>query len=284
MKKILFVTDSCADLPYNYLGDNVKVVPFKFNYKGEKDTLRDNRYEGKVNNTRRDTHLIESMGACYCEVLNTLNYATDEDMDVIVLYSSGNLDKHNKAAFEMATDDFKKNNMDKRVTVIDSKNISVALGLLFNKVIELYNNKRSYDEIVTYIVQNLDKYRFDIETDELSYYEDPEKMGFIDRCKLQGKANSSLLTIKGGKVVVAKRCNDLSIRREILIDRFVDDADLEEKAAIVYNEDCSYEADALRTLIQEQVGEVDIDIIEASRVSGTVIREYGLGLAYKLKK
>jgi fatty acid-binding protein DegV len=285
MKKILFVTDSCADLPYNFKGDNVMVVPFRYSYIGETDTLRDTRYKGKNNNTRRDTHLIKSMGVSYCEVLNVLNYATDNDMDVIVLYSSGRIDEFNRQAFEMATTDFKANNMGLRVTVIDSLNISQGLGLLFEKVVDLYEKERSYDEIVTYIVQNLDKYRFDIETDDIDYYNNKDRMSFFNRLKLVNGGESSLLTLKEGKVVVARRCDDIALRRDILVSRFVNDADLDQKACIVYNDNDSWEADMLKDLLVKSVDQdVNIDLVESSIVSGSVIRPYSLGLAYKIKE
>ena len=284
MKKILFVTDSCADLPYNFLGDNIKVVPIRYGYKGERGDYRDYRYHGKVANTRRDTHLIESMGVSYVEALNIFNYATDNNMDVICLYSSGKMDPKNMKAFETAAEDFKSSNPDLRITCMDSGNISQGLGLLFTKITELYEDHRCYDEIVCYIAQNLNKYRFDIETDDLDYFDDKEKMGFIDRFILHSAGSgASLLTVKGGRVAVAKKCNDLAKRRDILIERFVNDADLTEPAMVVYNDEYPFEAEALVDRLRKSTYRGNIDLIEASRVSGSKIRPYSLGLAYKTK-
>lgn len=284
MREILFVTDSCADLPYNSLGDNIKVVPFRFGYKDETETLRDTRYHGKNNNLGMDTHLIESMGVSYAETLNILNYAADNDMDVIILYSSGKMDKRNMEAIEMAATDFKASNMDLRVTCIDSLNISQGLGLHFTKLIELYEMGRTYDELVMYIVRNIKNYRFDIETDDLDYYDDKSRMKLFDRMKLHNNGQSSLLTMKEGKVVVARRCNDLALRRDILIDRFVNDADLNESAAVVYNDDSTWEAEALKSVLLEKVEGADIDIVQASKVVGLHMRPLSLGLAYKLRE
>ena len=283
MKEILFITDSCADLPYNSLGDNIKVVPFRYGYKGEKNDFRDYRYHGEVMNTRRDTHLVESMGVSYVETLNILNYAADNNMDVIVLYTSGKLEDKNKKAIEMACTDFKQNNMELRVCCIDSQNISQGLGLLFTKITELYEDHRTYDEIVTYIMQNINKYRFDIETDDIEFYDDKTKLGFMDRFKIHNGGQSSLLTVKGGRVVVAKKCNDIAVRRDLLVERFVNDADLREHSMIVYNEESSFEAQALMEVLKRKSGVTDIDIVEASRVTGSHIRPYSLGLAYKTK-
>ena len=283
MKKILFVTDSCADLPYDTYRDTVKVVPFLFSYKGESGQVRDTRYRGKNNIIRMDTHLIENDGVSYCEALNVLNFAADNDMDVIILYSSGKMSKRNKAAIELAAEDFKKNNMELRVTCVDSLNISQGLGLHLTKLVEMYEAGYSYDEIVMYIVRNIKNYRFDIETDDLDYYNTKERMGIIDRFKIDHGGMSSLLTMNEGKVVVAKRCDDLGVRRQILVDRFLNDADLDHPAAVVYNDTDSWEAEALRGLLQEQAKDAEIDVVEASRVVGSHLRPYGLGLAYKIK-
>jgi hypothetical protein len=149
-----------------------------------------------------------------------------------------------------------------------------------------YNyRERSYDEIVTYIVQNLDKYRFDIETDDIDYYNNKDRMSFFNRLKLVNGGESSLLTLKEGKVVVARRCDDIALRRDILVSRFVNDADLDQKACIVYNDNDSWEADMLKDLLVKSVDQdVNIDLVESSIVSGSVIRPYSLGLAYKIKE
>ena len=187
-------------------------------------------------------------------------------------------------AIEMAATDFKKNNMGLRVTCIDSLNISAGLGLHFSKLTELYEMGRTYDEIVMYIVRNIKNYRFDIETDDLDYYDDKTKMSFINRMKLHSNGQSSLLTMKEGRVVVARRCNDLALRRDILIDRFVNDADLNESVAVVYNDDDTWEAEALRSELLEKAGGVDIDIVQASKVVGSHMRPLSLGLAYKIRE
>ena len=121
------------------------------------------------------------------------------------------------------------------------------------------------------------------ETDDIEFYDDKTKLGFMDRFKIHNGGQSSLLTVKGGRVVVAKKCNDIAVRRDLLVERFVNDADLREHSMIVYNEESPFEAQALMEVLKRKSGVTDIDIVEASRVTGSHIRPYSLGLAYKTK-
>ena len=163
MKKVLILTDSCSDLCYERLGDCVMVVPYIYHHESEGLDLKDMPYTLDELNTSD----IVSYGVKYNDVYQKLVYAYEHDLDVLALYSSGEINKTNEATFLLAIEDFKKSYNDKKINIIpiDSGLFSSSLGILINTLIELEQKGSGIYTMVKYIKDNIDTLAFDFISD-----------------------------------------------------------------------------------------------------------------------
>lgn len=267
MTRTLIVTDSCADLSYERLGDSVMVVPFIYHHESDGKELRDSTYI--------DDYLsvddIHSAGVTYEDLFSRLEYAYQNKLNVIMLYSSGKINRCNEAVFLLVLEDFKRkyniSYKDMRITALDSGKISQALGILINNLVELEQKGYGYDQLINYIKSNKDLY-------ELEFISDKKGKGLFNTGK------RSIYRFDEGKVVKARKCNSDKLRLNDLVLRFINDADLSYPVSIVHN-DNELLAHELYTNIASIAA--DLDVIDSTKVVSSLMGEKSVGLAYKKK-
>lgn len=288
MRKILIITDSCSDLSAYRFSDNVFVLPCYFDYEGhmrceysEPDYLiRESKFNRVHSNV--DAKYIDKVSANYYDVLNTMNYAVDNDMDVILLPTNGNFSERNNSNFSAAAMDFAKHNPNKNVCLFEGGSISMALGLLVKKIDELVSNGWPFEKIIHFLYRFSHLYTYEFILSDPSYLIDTTYIGGVDKFRIEHFKKEYLFKVKAGRVsIVASSDNEYGIK-DILIDRFIDRANLDEEAYIVYskNKDLAYD---VRDGIEEKYCIKDIPVIEQSVCTGSVIHPASLGLAYRRK-
>ena len=276
MKKVLILTDSCSDLCYERLGDCVMVVPYIYHHESEGLDLRDMPYTLDELNTSD----IVSYGVKYNDVYQKLVYAYEHDLDVLALYSSGEINKTNEATFLLAIEDFKKSYNDKKINIIpiDSGLFSSSLGILINTLIELEQKGSGIYTMVKYIKDNIDTLAFD-------FISDSRGKGIEDNsllCRLLHKDTTrrQIFSVHNGKIVSSRKGIDPKTRLDILVERFMENADLTYPVSIVHNNNEKDAVELYRDLVSLTY---DIEIADCSRVVSSVMGENAVGISYKKK-
>jgi hypothetical protein len=147
---IALVTDSTCDLPRRILDEyQIHVVPVKLNIGDssflDKLTITPDQFYGRLDDV--ETYPTTSQPAVQ-DFQNMFSYLSDHYDSIIALQLSGGLSGTFSSARTAA------NNLgDKKITVIDSKNISVALGLLVLRAAESIRAGKSHEEVVSLIHQ-----------------------------------------------------------------------------------------------------------------------------------
>lgn len=277
MSRTLIVTDSCADLTYDRLADSVMVVPFMYHSTQDGNPRRDNKY---YTDDCSSTDII-SKGVRYSDVMNILNYALENDLDVLMLYSSSEINKCNEAEFLLAFEDYKKILIEKgkklRCNAYDTGLFSQALGILINNLVELEQKGYSFDQLITYLKMNIHLYSLDF----ISYNVENliQDKSFISKLMERKKLSKSILTINGGRVVSHRKCKSNEDRIKVLVDKFKTDVDLRYPVSIVYTDE------ALANKVYREINgyTYDLDVVESSLVVSSVIGDNSVGIAYKKK-
>lgn len=144
MSKIKFIVDSTVDLPLEILKENnVDMIPLSVNIAGNdyQDTLDIDT--SKMFEMMEDTNIMPKTGAVSPFVFEEkFRHYVNEGYEVIYLGLSSFLSSTYNNAFSA------KNIIGNHVHVIDSKNLSSAIGLLLLEMIKLNKEGKSVQEIV----------------------------------------------------------------------------------------------------------------------------------------
>lgn len=288
MKKILIITDSCCDLNVYRYSENVFVLPcyydhegrIRCDYSGPNYLVREskfNKQEGGIN-----PKYVDKVSANYYDILNTMNYAVDNDMDVILLPTNKNYTTKNNSSFSIAASEFARHNPNKNVCLFEGAGISMALGILVKKIDKLVSEGWSFENIMHFLYKFSHLYTYEFILSDPSYLLDESYVGKIDKFRIDHNRKEYLFKVKSGRISIAASSDSEYTIRDILVDRFIDRADMDEDFCIVHskNRDLAYE---LRDSIEEKYLIKDIPVVEQSIGTSSVIRPASLGLAYRRK-
>lgn len=285
MKKILIITDSACDLNVYRLSPNVFVLPCYYDYK---DFTRMERmgtgcgYGNKYIANGVDPSEVKNFGVNYYDTLNTMNYAIDNDMDIIIIPTNKKYSKKNNTNIQIAANEFMIHNPKINVAIYQYGGISMSLGLLIKKIDQLINSGWEFKEIVKFLYRFGHKYTYEFITDDFSYMIDVPYVSRIDKCALKYGDKKYLFKVKAGRVAIAGSANDNYSLKELLIERFIDRVDFDEEVSVVHSDD-PFNAFDLRDAIKERYCINDIQIKEQSISSSSIIRPKSLGIAYRRK-
>lgn len=283
MKDILILTDSCCDLPEANNLSHTKILPYSFYFKGDRETI----YRDIPKYSNRDYYQRIKVGVeaypltiDYDDVVAALIEAGEKNMDVIILYSSDIFNFGISAMFKDAKEEVQVGKIDMNISIIDSHQTSLSLGLLVHKVDSLVSEGKSMTDIIEFILKNRDNYCLDFITfDDDSLLKKrviaKRKVLISDLFHLK-----KVFSIRNSGIYVKKSLKD----NESLIDYMVNDVKcnaLEDELIGLLN---VYNDEGMEVLTNKVNNEKILSkriIAEPSKVTGSIMGPNALGVAYR---
>lgn len=156
MNKIILMTDSCCDLPYDFTKDNDLVVMSMVVTLREKtiaDDLGKSLKHSDFYKAVRDGEMPKTAQVNVYEFQQEFERCADNgDKVIYIAFSSALSGTYNSAC--IARDMVKEKNENADITVIDSKCASMGLGLLVYYANNMLKEGKSKEEIVDWVEQN----------------------------------------------------------------------------------------------------------------------------------
>jgi len=152
----VIITDSCCDLPLQYVEENkLKIIPLIYNFKGNEyqdDFGRAMSYQEFYNGLRAGEMPSTSQINVFTFLEEFKKYVKEGKPVIYIGFSSALSGSTNNAiiAREMLLDEFK----DADITVVDSKGASMGEGLMVYYACEMRNKGCKKDEIVDWLEDN----------------------------------------------------------------------------------------------------------------------------------
>ena len=271
--KVAIMTDSCCDLPINFIKENnIELMSLVVNIKG-KDVIDDlgQTIESKeFYNTLRAGELTST--AC----VNTFDYIEsfkkhikNSESIIYIGFSSGLSGCINSASIarETVLEEYE----DADITIIDSKSASLGLGLLVYYVCDLLNRGYTKEEIIEWVEDNKLKVNQWFTVDDLNHLKRGGRLsqtsaviGSILQVKPIMNINREgklipILKVKGRKKAIKSLAE--KVREKII--------DSENKIIFISHGDCIEEAETLKQLILEGNKVKDIIINTVGPVIGS---------------
>lgn len=283
MKDILIITDSCCDLPEKNNLKHTKILPYSFYFKGDRGTV----YKDLFKYSNRDYYQRINIGVeaiplplDYNDVIKTLEEAREKDMDVIILHSTDIFGFGISSLLKDAKEEIQYGKIDMNITIIDSHQTSLSLGLLVSKVDSLISEGKSYNEVVEYILKNRDYYCLDFvsfDNDHLLQKKVIAKRKLLlpDLLKLK-----NVFSVRKSGIYVKKTLLDNVMPIDYMVDDIRNHYDSQEEIGLlhVHNEEGM---DTLARKVQKEKVLGRKIITETSKVTGSYMGPNTLGVAYK---
>ena len=282
---IKIYTDSCSDIPSKYLSSDIKVLPLHYYFEGEKQ-----EYGEDINLSMRDFFYKIKQGKIPHTSSVNPDYAVCEFMKEIIqgneiiciCMSSGLSSSYHNVV--LAMEEIKEDYPDSEIAVIDALTGSLAEGLLTLKANSMKNEGKSFEEIVTYLENYKNYYQINFFVNDLEFL---KRGGRISKTKC---IVGNVLGIKPliqvdleGHAVNTLNCRGIKKCDSILLNKLVDEVDLEETIGIVHSDDL----DSAKRL-EEKIRNLDLSnniiIGEISPTIATHIGPNAFGLTYKSKQ
>ncbi|WP_396276424.1 DegV family protein [Haloimpatiens lingqiaonensis] len=273
MREFVIVTDSCCDLPEDYIkNNNIPYVPLTYRFKG-KEYLDDfgvslnyrDFYEGMKNGEIPQTS--QANPDAFYKVFEPI---LKEGKDIIYVgVSSGLSGTHNSSniAKEMLEDEYK----EAKIAIIDVLTASLGQGLMIIKALEMKEKGSSFEEIVNYL------------EDTKMYLNTYITVNDLNHLKRGGRISSAaalfgtvlhikpVLTLNNeGRVIpvikVKGRKNAIGKLAEFVHNKLENP---EEQIITICHGDAQSEAERLRELILKEVNVKDVIINHIGPVVGT---------------
>lgn len=166
MNKVAIVTDSTCDLNKDFIEENeIKVMPLYVNF-GDvsyKDGVEINVPElyKKVEELKE---LPKTSAASVGDFMNVFNELLEQGYDIIYTGISASMSSTFQNARLAAEDE-----LDKRIFVVDSKNLSTGIGLILMKMVKFRNEGLSAKEIYDRILEIVPKVRSQFAIERMEY-------------------------------------------------------------------------------------------------------------------
>ena len=152
----IIITDSCCDLPYDYIKqNNIEMIPVTIMMNGidKKDDLAQTRqydafYQQILDGKMPTTSQINTYE--FKEIF--MKYVKENKQVLYIGFSSALSSCINSA--KIAQEDIKEEVPEAKITIVDSKCASMGLGLLIYYAVEELKKGKSMEEIVAYLEAN----------------------------------------------------------------------------------------------------------------------------------
>ncbi len=281
---IKIYTDSCSDIPINYLAD-IKVLPLHYYFSGEKQ-----EYGEDVNLSMREFfHKIKEGKTPYTSSVNPEYAVSSFMMDILqgneiicICMSSGLSSTYQNIL--LAKEEITEEYPDSKIAVIDSLTGSLGEGLITLKANSMKNEGKSFKEIVNYIEKYKNYYQINFFVNDLEYL---KRGGRISSAKY---ALGSALNIKPliqvdleGHAVNTLNCRGIKKCDSILLNKLASEVEKNETIGIVHSDDL----DSAKRL-EEKIMMLELsDNIIIGEISPTIATHIGpnaFGLTYKAKE
>ena len=272
MKTIIF-TDSCCDLPINFVKENnIEVMELRVNLKGEDipddlgESINYKDFYKLIRNGEMPTTSQVNVG----EFQERFQKYVNEGYSIIYIGFSSALSGCVNSA-RLAMENIKLDNENADITIIDSKSASMGLGLLVYYASKMLKEGKSKDEIVNWIEENKLRVNHWFTVDDLNHL------------KRGGRVSSSvaivgtMLSIKpimhvddeGRLTPVSKvkgRKKSIKVLQEKIVEKIVNP---EEQVIFISHGDCLEEAEHLKELITSVIKVKDVIINNVGPVIGS---------------
>lgn len=272
MKTIIF-TDSCCDLPINFVKENnIEVMELRVNLKGEDipDDLGESINYKDFYKLIRNGEMPTTSQANVGEFQERFQKYINEGYAIIYIGFSSALSGCVNSA-RLAMENIKLDNENADITIIDSKSASMGLGLLVYYASKMLKEGKSKDEIVNWIEENKLRVNHWFTVDDLNHL------------KRGGRVSSSvaivgtMLSIKpimhvddeGRLTPVSKvkgRKKSIKVLQEKIVEKIVNP---EEQVIFISHGDCLEEAEHLKELITSVIKVKDVIINNVGPVIGS---------------
>ncbi|WP_396335131.1 DegV family protein [Clostridium sp.] len=272
MKTIIF-TDSCCDLPINFVKENnIEVMHLRVNFKGEDipddlgESINYKNFYKFIRNGEMPTTSQVNIG----EFQEKFGKYVNEGYAIIYIGFSSALSGCINSA-RLAMENIKLDNENADITIIDSKSASMGLGLLVFYAAKMLKDGKSKDEIVSWVEENKVRVNHWFTVDDLNHL------------KRGGRISSSvaivgtMLSIKPvmhvddeGKLTpvskVKGRKKSIKVLQEKITEKIVNP---EEQTIFISHGDCLEEAEHLKELITSEIKVRDVIINNIGPVIGS---------------
>lgn len=255
MSTVIF-TDSCCDLPLEYIRENkIELISLRVKYESEDlpdDLGQSIKYKDFYNKIKKGvTATTSQANAFYFEEEFRKQIKLDKSI-IYIGFSSALSGCINSAriAKEIIEEEIPKAN----ITIIDSKSASLGLGLLVYKATEMIKEGKTKEEIVKWIEENKLKVNHWFTVDDLNHL------------KRGGRISSTVAIVgtilnikpimhvdKEGKLIPVTKVKGRKKAIKDLFERFKENIiNPEEQTIFISHGDCPEEAEVLRDLILAQ--------------------------------
>lgn len=271
--KVIIMTDSCCDLPINFVRENnVEVMPLMVSIRGGAvlDDLGQTLENREFYNILRGGELTSTACVNTFDYIKSFKKHIEKGEAVIYIgFSSGLSGSINSAniAKETVLEDCK----DADITIIDSKSASLGLGLIVYYACYLLNKGYTKEKIVEWIEENKLKVNHWFTVDDLNHLkrggrvsQTAATVGTVLHIKPIMNVNNDGKLIPTSKVKGRKK----SIRSlaEKVKERIVDS---EKQVIFISHGDCVEEAEHLKRLLLEENKVKDVIINPIGPVIGS---------------
>ncbi len=273
MNDYVIITDSCCDLPYEYIEEkNISFVSLTFSYNGnefdddfgksfEQKKFFDDMRNGAVPKTSQPN--AEQFIAKFREIMSS-------GKDVLFIGVSSQLSgtvNSARIAKDMIKDEFPNN----RIYIFDSLSASLGQGLMVMNAVEMQESGATFEEIVDYLEMNVQNLNIYITVDDLAHLKRGGRISTTAATVGMMLHLKPVLTInyEGRVIPVLKiRGRKKTIKRltEVIKERIIN---FEEQRIAICHGDCIEEAIKLRNLILEEVDVKEVLINTIGPVVGT---------------
>ncbi len=281
---IKIYTDSCSDIPITNLPKDLEILPLHYYFEGENI-----EYGEKYQLNMRDFfEKIEQGKIPHTSSVNpefAINRFLDDILsgnDIICICASSSLSSTYQNV-SLAAKQLKQEYPSSNITVIDSLTGSLAEGLLVLKANSLKQEKKSYQEIIDYIENYKKYYQINFFVNDLTYL---QRGGRISKtaCAIGTTLGIRPLIHVNYEGQAEQVLNSRGVKKcdHILIQKLIDEVDLNESIGIVHSDDL---VSAQRLLSQIEKLDLSCPIVlgEISPTIATHIGPNAYGLTYKVK-
>lgn len=278
MSKVKIITDSTSDLtPEILIKEDISVVPLYVNF-NEKSFI-----DGVNINTKELYEMVDENGCLPktaagspSDFYKMFKSFIEEDMDIVFIGLSSELSSHMQNAM-LAANDFPEG----RIHIVDSKNLSSAIGLLVMKAVDFKNQGLSAAEIAEKVRELVPKVRTAFIIDTLDYL---YKGG---RCSALQNFASGVLKIRpvvkvvDGKMILAQK---LMGKREkaltTMLNSVLKEKDIIDPTRIMVTHSLSNDAEFLKSELEKNLNVKEIIVTQAGCVISSHCGPNTIGILY----
>lgn len=273
MNKIILMTDSCCDLPYDFTKDNNLVVMSLRLTLGDRtiaDDLGKTLRYGDFYKAVRDGEMPKTAQANVYEFEQEFEkHIKNGDKVIYIGFSSALSGTYNSA--NIAMESLKEKYSDADISVIDSKCASMGLGLLVYYANKMLKEGKDKDEIVKWVEENKLK---------VIHWFTVEDLNHLYRGGRVSKATATvgtLLSIKPvmhvdneGRLTPVEKARGRKKSLSALVNKLVEEiVNPEEQVIFISHGDCIEDVEYVKEKILEKINVKDIVVNHVGPVIGT---------------